>query len=78
MNAFVHGSQESIIRCRKIAREYLGDHVDSVKVYDSDKTPIVYGVGHCHIGKVGIIETRTQLLTFVRHVLAVAVGGNQT
>ncbi|KAL9127311.1 MAG: hypothetical protein Q9217_003798 [Psora testacea] len=42
------GSQASIIECRKMAREYLGD-VNSSKVYDSDKEPVVYAIGHCHI-----------------------------
>ncbi|KAI9835170.1 MAG: hypothetical protein M1819_002540 [Sarea resinae] len=44
-----HGSQESVIEGRKIARKYIGDHVDSSKVYDSDDQPIVYAIGHCHI-----------------------------
>ena len=51
MDAFVagNGSQESIIEGRKIAQRYLGDKVDSEKVYDTDTEPIVYGIGHCHI-----------------------------
>ncbi|MCJ1445098.1 MAG: Alpha-mannosidase 2C1 [Stictis urceolatum] len=42
------GSQESIKKGREIAREYIGD-VNSHKVYDSGKEPIIYGIGHCHI-----------------------------
>ncbi|KAL9104493.1 MAG: hypothetical protein Q9163_000586 [Psora crenata] len=42
------GSQESIIECRKLAKEYLGD-VNSSKVYHSVKEPVVYAIGHCHI-----------------------------
>src|SRR6266567_186025 len=44
-----NGSKQSILDCRKIARQYLGDDVDSSKVYDSDKEAIVSGIGHCHI-----------------------------
>ncbi|KAG0633137.1 Alpha-mannosidase [Tuber brumale] len=49
VNTFVPGSQESILRCRKLAAKYLGGNVDSAKVYDSHLEPIVYGIGHCHI-----------------------------
>ncbi|ORY15007.1 glycosyl hydrolases family 38 N-terminal domain-domain-containing protein [Clohesyomyces aquaticus] len=50
MDAFIagNGSDDSIVEGRKIAREYLGD-VDTHKVYDSDKEPIVFGIGYCHI-----------------------------
>lgn len=50
MDTFIAGggSNKSIAECRKIAREYLGD-VDTHKVYESDKEPIVFGVGYCHI-----------------------------
>ena len=41
-------SQESILEGRRIASEFLGD-VDSAKVYDTDKEPMVYAVGNCHI-----------------------------
>ena len=43
------GSQESISKGREIAQKYLGENVDSAKVYDSDKPYIVNGIGHCHI-----------------------------
>ena len=51
MNIFTagHGNQKSIIEGRKIARKYIGDKVDSSKVYDTDEKPIVYAIGHCHI-----------------------------
>ena len=42
------GNQDSILECRKLAREYLGD-VDSAKVYSKDEDILVYGIGHCHI-----------------------------
>ena len=42
------GSQQSIVECRKMAREYLGD-VDTSEVFESDKESIVYAIGHCHI-----------------------------
>lgn len=51
VNAFVLGSPESLRKCRKIAQEYLGDKVDSAEVYESKNAAIVYGIGHCHIGK---------------------------
>ena len=44
-----NGSKQSILDCRKIARQYLGDSVDSSKVYDNDKEAIISGIGHCHI-----------------------------
>lgn len=51
MDAFIagEGSQESIKKGRKIAQKYLGDKVDSHKVYETENDPIVYAVGHCHI-----------------------------
>ena len=49
INTFVLGDKDSVRECRKIAQEYLGPDVDSSKVYDTDKEPIVYGIGHCHI-----------------------------
>ncbi|EAU38407.1 hypothetical protein ATEG_01650 [Aspergillus terreus NIH2624] len=51
MDAFIagNGSQESIKEARKIAQKYLGDKVDSADVYNTDKDPIVYAIGHCHI-----------------------------
>ena len=51
MDAFIagHGSQESILKGRKIAQKYIGDKVDSAKVYETDTKPIVYAIGHCHI-----------------------------
>ncbi|KAF2261900.1 hypothetical protein CC78DRAFT_535273 [Lojkania enalia] len=50
MDTFIAGggSKESIIDCRKIAKEYLGN-VNSHKVYGSDKKEIVTGIGYCHI-----------------------------
>ncbi|KAK3363835.1 hypothetical protein B0T25DRAFT_562813 [Lasiosphaeria hispida] len=35
--------------CRKIAEEYLGPNVNSAKVHDSGKEPVVLGIGHCHM-----------------------------
>jgi len=51
MDAFLagEGSQESILKGRKIAQQYVGKHVDSGRVYESKEEPIVYGIGHCHI-----------------------------
>ncbi|EPE36062.1 Galactose mutarotase-like protein [Glarea lozoyensis ATCC 20868] len=49
IDAFELGNQDSILKGRKIAQEYLGKNSSSSKVYDSGTEPIVYGVGHCHI-----------------------------
>ncbi len=51
MDTFIagHGSQESILEGRKIASKYIGDKVDSSKVYGTDQESIVYAVGNCHI-----------------------------
>lgn len=51
IDTFKVGDDASIAACRKIAREYLGDDIDSHKVYETalDKRPIIYAVGHCHI-----------------------------
>jgi alpha-mannosidase len=46
---FKLGDKNSILKCREIAREYLGENVDSAEVYSSDKESLVYGIGHCHI-----------------------------
>ena len=49
INAFELGNQDSIIKGRKIAQEYLGKNVSSSKVYETGTKPIVYGIGQCHI-----------------------------
>ncbi|KAI8208184.1 Alpha-mannosidase [Colletotrichum sp. SAR 10_86] len=49
IDAFELGNKDSILKCRKIAQEYLGPDVDSHKVYSTDKDHQVYGIGHCHI-----------------------------
>lgn len=51
MDCFIagNGSKECIKDCRKIAQRYLGDKVDSSKVYDGDGEVLVSGIGHCHI-----------------------------
>ena len=51
MDVFIagDGSQESILKGRKIAQEYIGKHVDSARVYDSDEKHLIYAIGHCHI-----------------------------
>ncbi|GAB1310919.1 Glycoside hydrolase, 38 vacuolar alpha mannosidase [Madurella fahalii] len=49
IEAFELGNRESLKTCRKIAEDYIGPNVNSAKVYDSGKEPVVYGIGHCHI-----------------------------
>ncbi|TVY35324.1 Alpha-mannosidase [Lachnellula occidentalis] len=49
IETFELGNQDSIIKGRKIAQEYLGKDVNSSAVYKTDTKPIVYGIGHCHI-----------------------------
>lgn len=51
VNTFEAGNQESILACRKIAQQYLGDKVSSPDVYNSGTSPIVFATGHCHIGE---------------------------
>lgn len=46
---FELGSQESLLKCRKIAEKYIGSNVNSDKVYSTGEDPLVYGIGHCHI-----------------------------
>ncbi|KAK3329649.1 glycoside hydrolase family 38 protein [Apodospora peruviana] len=49
INTFELGNKNSLNACRKIAEQYIGPNVNSAKVYDSDKDPVVFGIGHCHI-----------------------------
>lgn len=49
IDAFKLGDQQSLIKGRNIAEEYLGKNVSSSKVYDTGADPLVYGIGHCHI-----------------------------
>lgn len=49
INTYQVNNQDSILKCREIAKEILGSDVDSHKVYEVGKEPIVFGIGHCHI-----------------------------
>ncbi|KAH6988090.1 alpha-mannosidase [Ilyonectria sp. MPI-CAGE-AT-0026] len=51
IDTFKVGDNNSILACRKIAAEYLGDDIDSAAVYDTalDRRPTIYAIGHCHI-----------------------------
>ncbi len=49
MNTFVLGSQESIFKCRKVAQKFLGQEINSAKVYKNPNEHIVTAIGHCHI-----------------------------
>ena len=49
MDEFKPGSQDSIVRCRKIAETFLGKKFNSSDVYKAGGSPIVYGIGHCHM-----------------------------
>lgn len=70
------GNPESIIKCRKIAQEYLGDKVDSAKVYENENPAIVFAVGHCHIGKRYVASKGFYYLLTHKHrfLLALAMG----
>lgn len=50
MDEFIagNGSKEAIIRCREIAREYIGN-VDTAAIYENGNDHIVSAVGNCHI-----------------------------
>ncbi|OJJ44484.1 hypothetical protein ASPZODRAFT_27716 [Penicilliopsis zonata CBS 506.65] len=45
------GSDAAIQDARAIAREFLGDKIDSEDVYDAEEAEeqLVYAIGHCHI-----------------------------
>ncbi|KAL2214026.1 alpha-mannosidase [Sarocladium strictum] len=49
IDIFEVDNQETILRGRDLARQFLGPDIDSERVYDVGKDPIVYGIGHCHI-----------------------------
>nr|OQO24641.1 hypothetical protein B0A51_08727 [Rachicladosporium sp. CCFEE 5018] len=51
MDCFIagEGSNSCLKDCREIAKKYLGDDVDSAKVYDNDNEALISGIGHCHI-----------------------------
>jgi alpha-mannosidase len=42
-------ADETIAKCRAIAREYIGDKVDTSEVYNTGLRDLVYGIGNCHI-----------------------------
>lgn len=43
------GSNGAIKDCREIAKRYLGNDIDSAKVYENDNPELITGIGHCHI-----------------------------
>ena len=49
MDEFKPGRQDSIDKCRKIAAGFLGDKFNSSGVYTTESSPIVFGIGHCHM-----------------------------
>ncbi|KAK4091357.1 CAZyme family GH38 [Purpureocillium lilacinum] len=49
IDTFKVDDQESILECRKLAQEIIGPDVDSHRVYQVGKEPVVFGIGHCHI-----------------------------
>jgi alpha-mannosidase len=51
MDTFIagDGSNESIKKCRDVAKEYLGGLIDSSKVYDGDQEELITAIGQCHI-----------------------------
>ncbi|KAI0482812.1 glycosyl hydrolases family 38 N-terminal domain-containing protein [Xylariaceae sp. FL0804] len=49
IDSFVLGDPHSLKKCRKIAQEYIGENINSAKVYDSGTPPQVFAIGHCHI-----------------------------
>lgn len=77
MDEFRPGNQDSIRRCRKIAESFLGSKFNSGEVYRSDLKPIVYAIGHCHIGKL-TLKSWHLVAKFCRYLLVMAMGRNQT
>ena len=51
MDTFIagDGSKTSIEECRTIAKRYLGDDIDTAKVFENKASILVDGIGHCHI-----------------------------
>ncbi|CZT10454.1 probable alpha-mannosidase [Rhynchosporium graminicola] len=51
IDTFDVGDDTSILACRNIAAEYLGENINSAEVYQSklDRKPTIYAIGHCHI-----------------------------
>ena len=49
IDIFKVDDQESILKGRDLARQFLGPDIDHSRVYDEGKDPVVYGIGHCHI-----------------------------
>ena len=49
IDTFQVDNQESILQGRKLAQEIIGPDVDSHRVYDNGKDPVVFGIGNCHI-----------------------------
>ncbi|OKO97913.1 Alpha-mannosidase [Penicillium subrubescens] len=51
MNNFKLGDKNSIIRCRKIAEEFLGPQTSSSDIYSTghQQDADVFAIGHCHI-----------------------------
>ena len=43
------GSEEAIVDCRNIARKYIGENVNSSKIYDDHPNTMISAIGHCHI-----------------------------
>ena len=43
------GSWDCITECRKIAQEYIGDKINTGKIYDDHPDAMITGIGHCHI-----------------------------
>lgn len=49
IDTFQVDNQQSILDCRKLAQKVVGPDVDSHRVYEVGRDPIVFGIGHCHI-----------------------------
>lgn len=51
INTFQTSDRSSVIRCREIAQEFLGHHVNSADVYRQENSQEidVFAIGHCHI-----------------------------
>lgn len=49
IDTFQVNDQDSILKCRELAQAVVGPDVDSHRVYEVGKDPVVFGIGHCHI-----------------------------
>lgn len=69
MDSFDSNNENSIDKCRKIASEFLGNNVDSEKVYTEkklNKFNAAYAIGNCHIDTAWLWDFKTSKTKIAR------------